>query len=166
LGDFSNTSKPIDFSAELLRKVYAGSILNNASQDHRILSIKVVYLSNFKKTVSIDEVEREAIFEHFLLFCVDSRGWFTVVDVNYSFTLQYLYQLNPISQVNQCAVTVLHQAEVSVCPLLCCDVMEVPCSANTPELGMRSIICSMGDTKGDLYHLLVPVVLPEDGTVQ
>lgn len=164
-----------------LRKVYAGTILQNASQDHRILSVKTVFIGQEEHQVprrqrqattqvaaagiESEEVEESQIilFDHFVIVLADSRGFITVVDFLYHFSNNNENQLDHTMQSYQYQVRILYQAEVSTCPLLGCDMhfLDQRENENVRTTDDRFILIATGDTKGSLIYTIMPVIFKQ-----
>eukprot|EP01039_Chlorochromonas_danica_P003286 gene3286-3604_t len=123
-----------------LRKVCEGSVWPNATQDHRILAVRCLYLG------VTNESQSEAV-HHYGLFLADSRGILTILKFQHSFEC---CELIPST------VSRLFEVEVSDCPLLSCSSLLLQ-PFRMEEEGIRTIVCCVGDTKGAVHTLALPL---------
>eukprot|EP01031_Cornospumella_fuschlensis_P024153 gene24153-29213_t len=123
-----------------LRKVHMGSVHPQATQDHRINAAQVKHIHAYAPPTHL-----------FVLVLADSRG---VVSV-----LRCAVDYRP-GAVAPCTVQAAYTIDISICPLLCCDVHVLP----TPERQqvdidkalISNLLCVAGDTKGDVHMFLLP----------
>lgn len=140
--DFSNSHQKNALMP--LRKVHAGSIVSNASQDHRILSVNTVYLGCNTK--------EERSFDHFLIVLADSRGVITIADFIYNFSIEH--NVNSLDRQyldQQFEVQIRYQVEVSSCPLLSSGCSLLTC------VDQEVAMLAAGDTKGNVITMLLPM---------
>ncbi len=155
--DYSSMSSPRQEFVDLspLRKVYTGTILNNASQDHRILSVRALFINQEYRD---DANNQLVLFDHFLIVLADSRGFITIVHFLYNFSKMNENQLDHQVQSCQYQLQILYQAEVSSCPLLGIDIRFTDSDQNFGNKDLFVLVAA-GDTKGSLIYALVPLQL-------
>lgn len=121
-----------------LSKVVVGTTWEKATQDHRILAVQGRYLGRSAG---------HCLMETFMLIMADSRGYVSIA--LFSYPGQSYHSGSGLAAV---AGTFDMQLtfELSTCPLLCC-------SLTRPLLDSSLMLCSLGDTRGHVYLLTIPV---------
>ncbi|RYY84297.1 hypothetical protein EON63_09540 [archaeon] len=114
-----------------LRKVHVASVHPQATQDHRINAAQVTYTYTYMP-------HRHT----YVLVLADSRGVVSILRCDVDYTPGVMAP---------CTVHAVHTIDVSVCPLLCCNVHMLPTHTHNANL-----VCVVGDTKGDVHMLLLP----------
>lgn len=121
-----------------LRKICEGSVWPNATQDHRILAVRCLYLGVTSQPEAV---------HHYGLFLTDSRGILTILKFQHSFEC---------CELRPSAVSRLFEVEVSDCPLLSCSSLLLQ-PFRMEDIGIQTIVCCVGDTKGAVHTLALPL---------
>jgi hypothetical protein len=144
LSNVSSSSTSSSESFVPLQKLYVGNITPDASQDHRIMAVDILFL-NYYSQVSLpvksienctaNENNNSQAFEtfqtdiyQFLLLLSDSRGFITIIDFQYyDFQENYLSFQQYERNWNKKPFTVVQQMmEISSSPVLSCCCLELP----------------------------------------
>jgi hypothetical protein len=169
-----NNLKTMQSSFAPLQKLYVGNITPDASQDHRIMCVDVLFLNYFpQKSIPVASLPQESttvndltyfqadVYECLLLLS-DSRGFMTIVNFQY---YDYQDDFLPFSSYernwNKRQFSVVqHLLEISSSPMLSCAFLELP--YHTPEHqekeeDYRFVLVAGGDSRGIVDVLLLPI---------
>ncbi len=152
-----------------LHKLYVGNVTPNASQDHRILNVNVLFWKYYIKIETLphptllkedggkDEVLACDVYQSLILLS-DSRGYITLVDFQYyDYEENYQrYYLNDRNWNKKDFVVVQHLLEISSYPMLSTNMLKLPRKETLGE-NLEFLLVAVGDTRGIVNLLLVPV---------
>jgi hypothetical protein len=164
LSNFSSSSSSSSESFVPLQKLYVGNITPDASQDHRIMAVDILFLNYYSQvSLPVKSIENGTANENnsqafetfktdiyqFLLLLSDSRGFITIIDFQYyDFQENYLSFQQYERNWNKKPFTVVQQMmEISSSPVLSCCCLELPMETGIVTQEQENL--KMWPTKGE-----------------